>query len=279
MAIVKKRKGGLSAEKPTRKSEAAVEEVDSELILPKDVSTPSERLGDYSVLLYGLEKVGKTTLAARFPKALFLMFEPGGKALSIYQMAMTNWPTFKKTLKLLEKDRRFNTIVVDTVDIAFKMCERTTCRKMGIEHPSDEDWGKGWNAIRDEFTERMALLLSLGKGVVLISHASEKEIKKRDGDKYHVISPTMAGQAKSVIQPMVDIWCYYTIEKGRRVLVVRGDDHVMAGVRPENAFMHNGKPLTQIDMGASADEAYKNFTDAFANRYVPPVRKTKREEE
>ena len=263
-----KQTGSLSPAKAEKVSK--VEQVDADLALPTSKSTPSTRLGDYSTLLYGPEKVGKTTMASMFPKTVFLMFEPGGKALSIYQQPVTNWASAKKLLRLLERDRRFDTVVVDTVDIAFKMCERAMCRKLGIEHPSDEDWGKGWNKIRDEFTEWASTLMLLGKGVILISHAVEREIKQRNGERYHVVGPTMAGQARSVIQPMVDIWCYYQFKNGRRSLVIRGDDHITAGVRPVDRFLHNGKPLSEIDMGASSSEAYKNFVDAFANTYVPP---------
>lgn len=273
MKVVKKT-GSMSPERKTKSTD--IESTDG-FALPTTLSRPSTRLGDYSILLFGLEKIGKTTLAAQFPDAMFLMLEPGGRGLSIYQTPITNWSMFKKALRLLAKDPRFKTVVVDTVDIAFKMCERSTCRKMGIDHPSDEDWGKGWNAIRDEFTEQMAILLSLGKGVVLISHATEREIKRRDGSKYHVIGPTMAGQARSVIQPMVDIWCYYAFEKDRRVLTIRGDEHVTAGVRPPKNFLSGDTQLSTIDMGTSPEEAYANFVAAFKNTYTPPKRTIKKD--
>jgi len=273
--VIKRQKGALSELKKTKPKDT---ESTDDFVLPTEMSKPSVRLGDYSILLFGLEKIGKTTLAAQFPDAIFLMAEPGGRGLSIYQTPITNWPTFKKALRLLSKDKRFKTVIVDTVDILFKMCERTTCRKMGIDHPSDEDWGKGWNAIRDEFTEQMALLLSLGKGVILISHATEREIKRRDGSKYHVIGPTMAGQARSVIQPMVDIWCYYAFNKDRRTLIIRGDEHVTAGVRPPKNFLWDGKPVVEIDMGESPEEAYKNFIAAFKNEYRPKAKAVRKDE-
>lgn len=265
MTKVVRRKGTLSSSK----KEKPQKEVAKDVKLPSSLSAPSSDLGDYSIFLYGREKIGKTTLAAQFPDALFLMFEPGGKALSIYQMAMTSWATFTKTLRLLETDTRFKTVVVDTVDIAFKKCEAAMCRKLGIEHPSDEDWGKGWTKVRDEFTDRMAALMSLGKGVILISHDAEREMKRRDGTKYHVIGPTLGKQGMGVVIPMIDIWCCYQFDGQHRILTVRGDEHVMAGVRPENVFMHDGKPMNDISMGGSADAAYKNFVAAFKNKYVP----------
>ena len=47
--------------------------------LPTKKSKIESDLSKYSILLYGKIKIGKTSLAAQFPDALFLMTEPGGK--------------------------------------------------------------------------------------------------------------------------------------------------------------------------------------------------------
>jgi len=230
-------------------------------------------LGDYSFLVFGDKKVGKTSLAAQFPDALFLMTEPGARALPVYQIAILDWRMFRDTLKLLRtpEGKRFQTIVVDTVDLLFKMAETYACQKLGIAHPSEEDWGRGWSAVRDEFTAQMQVLLNIGKGVILISHATEREIKTRSGTKYDRIQPTMSNQARDIVEGMVDIWAYYTYEGTQRVLQIRGDEHIMAGNRLQENFRYNGKEVREIHMGSSAQEAYRNLVACFANKYKPIV--------
>ncbi len=44
-------------------------------ILPTQRSQIAESLEDYSMLIYGQKKIGKTTLLAEFLEAFFLMFE------------------------------------------------------------------------------------------------------------------------------------------------------------------------------------------------------------
>jgi len=241
----------------------------STVSLPDRISIPSDKLGDYSILLYGEKKIGKTSLASKFKDAFFLMFEPGAKALSIFQRPVETWAEFKEYVKLLRKDKKFSTIVVDTVDIAYKKCMEYVCKKLVIDHPSDEGWGKGWEAIRNEFTSEINTLLDLDKGTILISHATEKEIKTRTGDVYHRISPTVANQAKEVLEGIVDIWAYYRYNGSTRSLVIGGDDHVGAGHRLEKRFKYtNGEPIREISMGQNAEEAFNNFLEAFNNKTI-----------
>ncbi len=233
--------------------------------LPKNVSLPSENLSDYSILLYGEKKIGKTTLASQFEKAFFLMCEPGGKALKIYQRPVNNWEEFKKYINLA-LNSEFRTIVIDPIDLAYKMCLDYICKEMLIDHPADEKWGKGWNAIRDEFTKEINKLLH-AKGVILISHATESEIKTRTGITYHKLSPTMSGQARDILEGVVDIWAYYGYDNKNRILTILGDDHVGAGHRLENRFEYkDGSPIREIPMGTNSKEAYINFIKAFENQ-------------
>jgi len=273
MAVVKKKMVSNSL-KPT--VTAPVSTVMADVTLPGEVSEPMENLGDYSILLYGEKKIGKTSLASKFKDAFFLMFEPGAKALSIYQRPVANWLEFKKYVALLQKDKKFATIVIDPVDIAYQSCATYICQKLVIDHPSDEEWGKGWQAIKEEFTAEFNKLLHLNKGVIMISHAAEKEIKTRTGDKYHKITATMSGQARDVLEGVVDIWAYYCYDSGSRTLVIEGDDHIGAGHRLETRFRYtDGVRICKIPMGTTAQEAHDNFMKAFNNELRREAQKPK----
>ena len=258
--VVIKKKGMI-----LRKKEVAKETL--EVSLPTELSIPARNVGDYSMLLFGEKKIGKTTLASKFDKALFLMLEPGGRALEIYQKPVKNWQEFKKYVSLLQKDKTFKTIVVDTVDIAYKMCVDYICQKLVITHLSEMEWGKAWTAARDEFDSGIVKLLKTEKGVIFISHAAEKEITTRTGDSYHRISPTMSNQAREILEGIVDIWAYYGYEKKERYLWVEGNEHISAGHRLETRFKYtDGSPIAEIPMGTSSKEAHENFIKAFENQ-------------
>lgn len=277
MAVVKRKLPSGSVKKG--KGRAAVAPVPtSDLSLPVDRSVPSSKIQDFTILLFGEKKIGKTDLTAQFDETFHLMTEPGGKAQSIFQRPVNNWREFQGYVKLLEKDRRFRTVTVDTADILYKHAMDATMQKMGIEHPSEEAYGKGWAAVRDEFTKWTLRLINTGKGIIFISHAQEKEIKMRGGEKYDRISPTLAGQARDILEGIVDIWAYYGYDGSRRILTIQGSDHIGAGHRLKNNFKTpTGLPLTEIDMGGSAEEGYRNLIAAFNNKYTPT--KASKEEE
>jgi len=250
----------------------AIGGIEKGLILPTSVSTPSDRMEDYSLLLYGDKKIGKTSLASQFSDALFFFLEPGGKALSVKEVHPKNWSQILGYTTLLENDSTFHQIVIDTCDIAYELCMEHVCKKMGIDHPGDEDFGKGWKAVKDEFSAWVRRILNMQKGAILISHSKTVEVKSRMGTKFNRVIPTLAKQAEDVIAGLTDMWYYYTYVGSERVLILEGDDLISAGRRLENSHFHtpDGKRLSMIHMGSSSKQAFKNFIDAWNNKWVPP---------
>jgi hypothetical protein len=273
MAVVRHAVGGSG--KPAAKGAAGAGEGSvprtagkPTIVLPSELSVPLEHFSDYITLIYGEKKVGKTSLAARFPNTLFLMCEPGGKALRIYQQPITSWQDFVASVDALKADKRFNTVVVDTVDVAYAMCFDFMCKKMAIVHPGDEsDYGKSWGMISKEFQRQFNRLFQTGKGVILTSHATWQEIKSRRTESYFRLVPTMPGQANAYLTAVVDIWGCYTYAGKDRYLILRGDEQISAGCRLEEQFRTvKGEPVVAIPMGTSADAAYKNVMTAFNNK-------------
>lgn len=244
----------------------------SDATLPKVKSKPEEDLAKYITLLYGQEKIGKTTFCAQFKDALFLFFEPGGKDLSLMKMDIVDWEHFRDVLKNIEKDDRFKNVIFDTVDVGINMCEKWACQQEGISDPSQGEYGSGWRAIRREFNNAILRLTKTGKGVFFTSHATEKTYKTRDGKEVDRIVPTMNKQAREIIEPLVDIWAYYryTDDKGNREILLRGNEEVSAGTRTENHFIG----FNAVPAGKTPKQAYENFIAAFENRLpgsVPPA--------
>jgi hypothetical protein len=219
----------------------------SSLSLPTEPKEPNHDLGDYLLLIYGREKIGKTKMLSSFPNAIFFSTEPGSKGLRIYEFnaedgAVRNWDIFRKGVDLLEKNRgQFKTVIIDTVDRAYDMCLDWVCENKGIEYPGQdsdgkEDFGKSWRAVKMEFLDAIHRLSQAGYGIVFTSHAKETEIKTRTGEKYWRIFPTMSGQARAVVEAIVDLFFYAEYVRGadgttQRILVCEGDETIWAGAR------------------------------------------------
>jgi len=269
MVLVKKRVGAKNNSKKTRRTK------DSKLSLPTKLNTPSKDLRDYSFLLYGAKKIGKTSLASKFPGAFFLSCEPGTKALKVYQRPVNTWEEFLGYVDLIESgDHEFKNIVVDTADIAYKCAFSYICRQKVIEHPSDEnDYGKTWDEIEQEFGRAALRLIRAPYGVIFISHDTEKEIETREGDTVCRVQPTMDKRAMKVLEAVVDIIGNYAYSAGERVLHIDGTEEMVAGCRIEDYFLQtNGKRVKSIPMGNSSQEAYDNLIQAFSNKQEPSTK-------
>jgi len=210
--------------------------------LPTKPTKPVSDIGKYTFLVYGREKIGKTTLLSSWPDALFLATEPGTKGLKVYEVACKNWKDVRMAVKLLEEDdSRFQTVVIDTVDRAYDMCLEYTCDKIGIPYPGEDasgrnDWGKSWRAVKVEFLSVVHRIVNTKRGLCFTSHAKETEFSTRSGEKYNRIYPSMSSQARSVIEAFVDIYFYAEYMKDtdgntQRVLICNGDETIFAGHR------------------------------------------------
>lgn len=113
----------------------------------------SRDLRGYSVFFYGDPKSGKTTIATKFPKHLLLAFEKGYNAIpGAMAQPINTWAEFKKVLRQLKDEKiheRFETVIVDTADIAYMLCEKYVCANakrsdgsFGVDSVADIPFGK-----------------------------------------------------------------------------------------------------------------------------------------
>lgn len=227
--------------------------------LPTEKTPPKSDLSDFTTLIYGPTKIGKSTFASRFPDALFLATEPGLNALSAYQMPINSWEEMLSACaEIAAGKHNFKTIVIDTVDLAYKYCEDHTCKKEGIRHPNDLDYGKGAAFVNNEFQRVLTKLASLPYGLIMTSHAKEKEVKTPTG-KYNKVTPTLPGGAYKIILAMADFVLYCDNEE-----VVEGDGKTV------NTRIIHTKPTIYYEAGdrigrlpASIPLSYSEFLKAF----------------
>ncbi len=213
-------------------------------IVPHQVSRD---MRGYTVFLYGEPKSGKTTTATKFPRHFLLAFEKGYNAIpGAMALPINSWAEFKKVLRQLKEDRAkemYETIIIDTVDIAYNYCEKYICANaprgdgsFGVDSIGDIPYGKGYTLVAQEFDESLRTIAQLDYGLVMISHATDKVFKNEAGAEYNRIVPTLDKRAKNIVSRMVDLYGYSRIvtdENGEDVtkLFLRGTSRYEAGSR------------------------------------------------
>ncbi|MDZ4848405.1 MAG: ATP-binding protein [Pirellulaceae bacterium] len=175
------------------------------MTLPTQRSKTVAELGKQTILLYGTPKSGKSEFSSKFPDTIFFECEPGLNHLEVFKVPTFKWDDFLEACKLVAKsDHPFKTIVIDTVDNAFKMCSEHVCAKYGVDYEGDLGHGKGWALVKNEWHRVLTRLASLPYGLILISHAQDKTIETRTGE-YTKTQPSLPDRARNVVLGLVDI--------------------------------------------------------------------------
>lgn len=203
-------------------------------------TTISRDLKGKFVCIYSLPKVGKTSMACQFPKNLLLAFEKGYNAIAgIRPQDITKWSDFKLVLRQLEKPEArqiYDTVTIDTVGIAWEMCEQFICAQNGVQKIADIPWGGGYSACKKEFESCLRKITQLGYGLVIIAHVDKRTEKRADDSEVEILGPAIPKRAYEIVNQLVDIIGYIDItwdEEGNseRWLYTRKTPTVMAGSR------------------------------------------------
>jgi hypothetical protein len=205
-------------------------------IKPHEVSRD---LRGYSVMFYGEPKSGKTTTASKFPKSLIIAFEKGYAALPGVKAAPVNsWSDFLKILRQLKEAKAkeiYETIIIDTADLAYDYCEQYICNINEVDAINKIPYGGGYSQVAKEFDSKLRSIVQQDFGLVLISHSTEKQFISETGQEYTKIIPTLPTKARLICGRMCDIIAYSrtveTEEGNKTMLFLRGTPRFEAGSR------------------------------------------------
>ena len=209
-------------------------------ILNIQPTTISRDLKGKFICIYSLPKVGKTSMACQFPNNLLLAFEKGYNAIAgIKPVDITKWSDLKLVLRQLEKPearQMYDTVTIDTVGIAWEMCEQFVCAQNGVQKIGDIPWGGGYSACKKEFESCLRKITQLGYGLVIIAHVERRIEKRADDSEVEILGPAIPKRAYEIVNQLVDIIGYIDItwdEEGNseRWLYTRKTPTIMAGSR------------------------------------------------
>lgn len=212
------------------------------------------------LMIYGLSGVGKSSLAAKLKKPIFLDFEGGLNYLGVDRSPQyTDLDTFYKDLVELYRKaeagkRDYDTIVIDSVDW---MVRKVVEKAAGIDktnltetlNRSNGGYGNGKqvleNHIRTKLLPLLVLLNKMGYGICLVAHADRKDLMDADGVDVERVAPKIDINTMNVFVEWVDNVFYLKNIDGERYLVVEGDSNILA----KNRLSLTGEyKLTDIDI-------------------------------
>lgn len=172
--------------------------------------TRGKSLKPVKAVCYGVEGVGKTTFASKWPGAVFIDVEDGSGHYDVARLPRpASWPQLLDELMAAAVMPEVGTLVIDTVDAAEALCIAELLKKhkaTGIEAIGG-GYGKGYTYLAEEFGKLFASLdhiVASGKNVLLLAHAQIRKFEQPDElgayDRWEL-------KLQKKCSPIVKEWC------------------------------------------------------------------------
>lgn len=161
------------------------------------------------VVLYGVESVGKTTLAAQADSPIILDVEDGSTHLDVPRISINSWNELEAAItELRAGNHDFRTVIIDSMDWAEKLAVEDMLSRDKKTSLEDYGYGKGYTMAAERtarFLASLDRLIDAGIGVCLIAHAKVTRFEPPDGmaayDRYEL---KMTRQTSPLVKEWAD---------------------------------------------------------------------------
>lgn len=165
------------------------------------------------VVIYGVEGIGKSTLASYAPAPLFLDTENGSAQLDVDRVNVRTLGDIREVYEMLTTaSGQYKTLVLDTADNLYRLCADSICAEYKKTNIEEFGYGKGYAMTAERFREVLTCFDNLahaGYHIVIISHAKVTTISPPDTAEYSkycikVCAPQKQAEAS---RELLKEWC------------------------------------------------------------------------
>lgn len=165
------------------------------------------------LLIYGPEKMGKTTLAAEFPAPVFLQTERGESGDLVLD-SFGHLTTYEQVIEALQslagEDHNFQTVVLDSVSALQKLIWDKVCRDSNVKsiELANGGYGKGYieaDRLWEEVLDGLNYLRNeRSMAVVLVGHAIISRFDDPETQSYSRYDIDLHKRAEALLKREVD---------------------------------------------------------------------------
>lgn len=211
-------------------------------LIPKE-KTKRKTDNPKNLIMFGLPKVGKTTLLSMLPKCLIVDFEDGTDYVESYSVKISNYKQlFALAKELRETPGQFEFIAFDTTtaleDIALpyanKLYRETV---MGKNFDEGENVlklpnGAGYQYLREAMQKMIGWFEKIIPNIILVGHVKDKSLNE-NGTELNVKDLDLTGKIGRILSAASDAICYiYRDTETGNVMANFGDgSSVLCGSR------------------------------------------------
>jgi hypothetical protein len=162
------------------------------------------------ILIHGAEGVGKTTIASKFPGAIFLQTEDGcSSGLEINSFGLIdNFADLRSAIGALASEQHhYQTIVIDSLDATEELIWHDACRSQGWSSIESPGYGRGYVIVQSWWIDILKglefLRHRLGMSIVLLAHSAIETINDPRAASYTSYQLRLHKRARGLVQD----WC------------------------------------------------------------------------
>ena len=135
-------------------------------------------------VVFGVEGIGKSTFASKFPNPVFIDTEGSTKHMDVARTGKpSSWTMLLDQVRYFKNNPgEFSTLIIDTADWAEQLCVDDICARAKKDGIEDFGFGKGYVYLSEAFGKLLNLLnevIDTGTHVVLTAHAKCANLNSR----------------------------------------------------------------------------------------------------
>lgn len=211
-------------------------------------------------LIYGVEGVGKSSLANTYPNPVFIDCEGSTIKLNASRLAISSYSEYQEACEFIlsEEGDDFQTVVVDTTDWLENIVINEILREDGATTITDKkhySFGAGDKRIEEFFRFKiiptLERFMNSGKNVVLVSHAHIKGVDDPVTGRYDHYTLKMGKTASSILKEWVNNVFFMNYDQKLHKNYSVGKDTVSGGkevfVFTQRTAQYNAKRRDKLD--------------------------------
>lgn len=164
------------------------------------------------ILLYGVDGIGKTSLAAEFPDPIYLATEGERPPSDVDLVTPGTIESFDELLdvfgELLTEEHDRKSVILDSLDGLEPLVWRATCQRIGVATIEEPGYGRGYIETDTEWNELMSAVSALARRGICVIMLAHPEIVRFDSpvtDPYSRYQPKLHKRANALVREKSDI--------------------------------------------------------------------------
>jgi AAA domain len=168
------------------------------------------------VLVYGAEKVGKSTFAAGAPSPIFVGAESGTERLDVARLQPTTWAEAVEWVRELGTEKHdHQTLVLDPLNWLEPLAWNAVTGGTTTIESFDGGYGRGYSAAVDKWREMLFAIEQCwkrGMHIIITAHAQVKQFQNPEGPSFDRYEIAMNAKAAGIFKQYVDAVLFARLE-------------------------------------------------------------------